>query len=187
MATLRSRWSAQCNPAVLNFWMATAQAPPPFEKAWQQQRQSIFRTVCEGAWWGTIASEPGIAGEITKTQATAQRGRADGTHLLTGQKNFGSGSGITSYMTTVAIPEGKTAPGYVLSGSAQGDVLEVGFDGPGTDIKQKQRRCRRRVFVDVALSPFRPAASRSAQRLLRSRYRSPIHWYNSNGYRSLPV
>src|SRR5215471_9659508 len=48
----------EMHPLVLNFWMATAEAPPPFEKAWEEQRRSIFGKVCEGAWWGTIASEP---------------------------------------------------------------------------------------------------------------------------------
>src|SRR5215471_12725970 len=86
------------HPVVLNFWMATAQAPPPFQRAWEEQRRSIFRKVCEGAWWGTIASEPGIGGDLSKTKATARRGSSDGMYLLTGQKNMGSGSGITSYM-----------------------------------------------------------------------------------------
>jgi alkylation response protein AidB-like acyl-CoA dehydrogenase len=112
------------HPLVLNFWLVTAQAPPPFEKAWEEQRRSIFGKVCEGAWWGTIASEPGIAGDLSKTKATARRGSSDGAYLLTGQKNFGSGSGITSYMITVAVPEGETAPDiFVL------DMREVPWDG----------------------------------------------------------
>jgi alkylation response protein AidB-like acyl-CoA dehydrogenase len=112
------------HPVVLNFWMATAQAPPPFDQAWEEQRRSIFRRVCEGAWWGTIASEPGVGGDISKTRATARRGSSDGTYLLTGQKNFGSGSGITSYMITVAVPEGETAPDmFVL------DMREAEWDG----------------------------------------------------------
>jgi alkylation response protein AidB-like acyl-CoA dehydrogenase len=86
------------HPVVLNFWMATAQAPSPFHKAWDEQRRSIFQHVREGAWWGTMASEPGTAGDLAKTKATARRGPSDGTYLLTGQKNFGSGSGVTSFM-----------------------------------------------------------------------------------------
>jgi alkylation response protein AidB-like acyl-CoA dehydrogenase len=31
------------HPVVLNFWMATAQAPPPLQTAWEEQRRSIFR------------------------------------------------------------------------------------------------------------------------------------------------
>jgi alkylation response protein AidB-like acyl-CoA dehydrogenase len=112
------------HPVVLNFWMATAQASPPSQTAWEEQRRSIFRKVCEGAWWGTIASEPGGAGDISKTKATARRGPSDGTYLLTGQKNFGSGSGITSYMVTVAVPEGETAPDMFAL-----DMREVPWDG----------------------------------------------------------
>jgi alkylation response protein AidB-like acyl-CoA dehydrogenase len=112
------------HPVVLNFWMATALAPPPFEKHWEEQRRSIFRKVREGAWWGTIASEPGTSGDISKTKATARPGRSDGTYLLTGQKNFGSGSGIISYRITMAVPEGETAPDmFVL------DMREVPWDG----------------------------------------------------------
>ena len=112
------------HPVVLNFWMSTAQAPPPFDQAWEEQRRSIFRKVCEGAWWGTIASEPGIGGDISKTKATARRGSSDGTYLLTGKKNFGSGSGITSYMITVAVTEEETAPDmFVL------DMRDAPWDG----------------------------------------------------------
>jgi len=112
------------HPVVLNFWMATAQAPPPYQTAWEEQRRSIFRKVCEGAWWGTIASEPGGAGDLSKTKATARRGSSDGTYMLTGQKNFGSGSGITSYMVTVAVPEEEAAPDMFAL-----DMREVPWDG----------------------------------------------------------
>jgi alkylation response protein AidB-like acyl-CoA dehydrogenase len=126
------------HPAVLNFWMATSEAPAPFDKAWDEQRRSIFRNVCGGAWWGTIASEPGTAGDIMRTRATARRGPSDGAYLLTGQKNFGSGSGITSYMITVAVPEGESGPDmFVLDmrdvpwdGSA-GVTMTAGWDGHG--------------------------------------------------------
>ena len=64
------------HPAVLNFWMATGEAPAPLQTAWEEQRQSIFRNVRAGAWWGTIASEPGTAGDISKTKATARKRRA---------------------------------------------------------------------------------------------------------------
>jgi alkylation response protein AidB-like acyl-CoA dehydrogenase len=112
------------HPLVLNYWMATAQAPPPFQAAWEEQRRSIFGKVREGAWWGTIASEPGIGGDLSRTRATARRGSSDGAYLLTGQKNMGSGSGITSYMITVAVPEGETAPDMFAL-----DMREVPWDG----------------------------------------------------------
>lgn len=131
------------HPAVLIFWMATAEAPPPFDKAWEEQRRSIFRTVCEAAWWGTIASEPGIAGDISKTKARAKRGPTDGAYLLTAQKNFGSGSGVTSYMITVAVPDGETDPdmfvldmrGVPWDGSA-GMTLTAAWDGHGMPATQ---------------------------------------------------
>jgi len=126
------------HPAVLNFWMATSEAPAPFDKAWDEQRRSIFRNVCAGAWWGTIASEPGTAGDIARTRASARRGPPDGAYLLTGQKNFGSGSGITSYMITVAVPEGESGPDmFVLDmrdvpwGGSAGVTLTAAWDGHG--------------------------------------------------------
>jgi alkylation response protein AidB-like acyl-CoA dehydrogenase len=70
----------------------------------------MFQTVCEGVWWGTITSEPGSGGDLARTQAIARPGPTDGVCRLTGQKAFGSESGITSYMFTTAIPEGGTAP-----------------------------------------------------------------------------
>src|SRR5215469_2671577 len=126
------------HPAVLNFWMATREAPAPYDKAWDEQRRSIFRNVCAGAWWGTMASEPGIAGDLSQTKATARRGPSDGTYLLTGQKNFGSGSGITSYMITVAVPEGEAGTDvFVLDmrdvpwDASAGVTLTAAWDGHG--------------------------------------------------------
>ena len=82
------------HPAVLNFWMATNEAPAPFDTAWDEQRRSIFRNVCAGAWWGTIASEPGTAGDIARTRATARRGPSDGDYLLPDGKTSAAGRGL---------------------------------------------------------------------------------------------
>jgi alkylation response protein AidB-like acyl-CoA dehydrogenase len=112
------------HPAMLNFWMATSDAPAPFQRAWEEQRQAIFRQVREGAWWGTIASEPGSGGDIGKTRAIARRGAPDGGDRLTGHKSFGSGSGITSFMITVAVPEGEPAPDVFIL-----DMRDVPWDG----------------------------------------------------------
>ena len=57
------------HPSVLNFWMATPEVPTPFQQAWEAERRMIFRGVCEGAWWGTIASEPGAAGDLSRSKA----------------------------------------------------------------------------------------------------------------------
>ena len=111
------------HPTVLSLWLASPTAPPPVGEAWTAQRRWAFETARDGAWWGTITSEPGSGGNIARTKATARR-RADGTYLLTGQKQFGSGSGITSYMMTTALPEGETTPDlYVF------DLRGVPWDG----------------------------------------------------------
>jgi alkylation response protein AidB-like acyl-CoA dehydrogenase len=112
------------HPTVLSFWLTKSQVPEPFQAAWEAQRRHIFQTVCEGAWWGTISSEPGSGGDVTKTQTTACPGATDGSYQLTGQKAFGSGSGITSYMLTIAIPEGETAPDLFFL-----DMRDVVWDG----------------------------------------------------------
>jgi alkylation response protein AidB-like acyl-CoA dehydrogenase len=114
------------HPTVLVFWLANSQAPPPFQAAWEAQRRRIFRTVREGAWWGTISSEPGSGGDLAKTQAIARPGPTDGVYRLTGQKSFGSGSGVTSYMITAAMPEGETAPDVFFL-----DMRQVTWDGAG--------------------------------------------------------
>lgn len=125
------------HPTVLAFWLASPTAPSPFGEAWTAQRRRVFETARNGAWWGTITSEPGSGGDLARTKATARR-RADGTYLLTGQKQFGSGSGMTSYMITTALPEGETVPdlffldmrGVPWDGSA-GVSLTAPWDGHG--------------------------------------------------------
>jgi alkylation response protein AidB-like acyl-CoA dehydrogenase len=112
------------HPTVLVFWLANAQVPLPFQVAWEAQRRRILQTVCEGAWWGTITSEPGSGGDLAKTQAIACPGPTDGVYRLTGQKAFGSGSGMTSYMLTTAMPEGETAPDVFFL-----DMRKVAWDG----------------------------------------------------------
>jgi alkylation response protein AidB-like acyl-CoA dehydrogenase len=101
------------HPAVLSFWLATPRVPAPFQEAWDAQRRRVSRTVLDGAWWGTITSEPGSGGDVAQSRAVARPdgGAAGGTtagplaYRLTGQKHFGSGSGVTSYMLTSARPD----------------------------------------------------------------------------------
>src|SRR5262245_36039410 len=112
------------HPTVLVFWMATPRVPSPFQPGWEAQRRRIFQTVCEGAWWGTITSEPGSGGDLAKTQAVARPGPTDGAYRLSGQKAFGSGSGTTSYMLTTAVPEGETSPDVFFL-----DMRQVTWDG----------------------------------------------------------
>jgi len=98
------------HPAVLAFWLATPEVPEPDTAGWRAQRESVFGTVEQGAWWGTITSEPGSGGDVARTKATARR-QGDGWRL-TGQKHFGSGSGMTSFMLTTAVPEGEEGPDW---------------------------------------------------------------------------
>jgi alkylation response protein AidB-like acyl-CoA dehydrogenase len=126
------------HPSVLGFWLNMPTAAPPFEEAWQAQRRQLFESARQGAWWGTITSEPGTGGDVARTAARARPAGGDHRFLLTGQKQFGSGSGISSYMITIAMVEGETAPslffmdmrGVPWDGSA-GLTLLAPWDGHG--------------------------------------------------------
>ena len=112
------------HPTVLSFWLATPDAPPPFREAWAEQRERVFQTAREGAWWGTITSEPGTGGDLAKTRAVARPGCSGADYRLSGQKHFGSGSGITSYMLTSAVPADETEPDWFYL-----DMRDVPWDG----------------------------------------------------------
>ena len=116
---------ASMHPAVILFggWLTAPDAPEPYTAAWEAQCQWVFQTARDGHWWGTIVSEPGSGGDISKTKAVARR-RAAGQYLLSGQKHFGSGSGQTSFMITTAVPEGETeAETFIM------DMRGVPWDG----------------------------------------------------------
>jgi alkylation response protein AidB-like acyl-CoA dehydrogenase len=102
--------SSAMHHGVLGSWR-TPTVPEPYNAAWQQQRREVFQTVLDGAWWGTIVSEPGSGGDSSQTRSQCVP-EAPGSlqYRMSGQKHFGSGSGLTSFMTTRAIPEGETAP-----------------------------------------------------------------------------
>jgi alkylation response protein AidB-like acyl-CoA dehydrogenase len=113
------------HPTVLAGWLACTQVSAPFQQAWDIQRRSVFQSACDGAYWGTITSEPGSGGDIMRTKAIAARDGADaGTYLITGQKHFGSGSGIASFMVTTAVPEGESEPDWFFF-----DMRGVPWDG----------------------------------------------------------
>lgn len=112
------------HPAVLSFWLATPEVPEAHRAAWEAQRAFVFRMAAEGAQFGTITSEPGSGGDVMSTKAAAQPGGPDGTWRLTGQKHFGSGSGVTSFMLTSARPEGEEQPDWFFL-----DVRGVPWDG----------------------------------------------------------
>jgi alkylation response protein AidB-like acyl-CoA dehydrogenase len=115
---------AAMHPTVLASWLGSPSAPGEFNAQWQKQRREIFEGVRNGAWWGTITSEPGSAGDITKTKTQASRVDASLTYELTGKKHFGSGLGIVSYMVTTALPEGELEPDLFFL-----DVRDVPLDG----------------------------------------------------------
>lgn len=104
-------------------WLAYPTAPAPYADAWEKQRRFVFDTVMAGHWWGTITSEPGSGGDPMKTRSGATPD-GNGAYRLSGQKHFGSGSGITSFMLTTAVPDGENKPDvFVL------DVRGVPWDG----------------------------------------------------------
>jgi alkylation response protein AidB-like acyl-CoA dehydrogenase len=110
------------HPAVLSFWLATPDAPPPHRDEWVAQRREVTTTAMNGAWWGTITSEPGSGGDIAKTQAVAER--EGSAWRLSGPKHFGSGSGITSFMVTTGRPEAEPEPDWFFI-----DMRERAWDG----------------------------------------------------------
>jgi alkylation response protein AidB-like acyl-CoA dehydrogenase len=125
------------HPVVLSFWLATDDVSAPHRAAWAEQRASATAMAASGEWFGTITSEPGSGGDVAQTTATARPGDS-GAWLLSGQKHFGSGSGITSFMLTTARPEGQSEPDWFLldmrgvpwDGSA-GVTLVAQWDGHG--------------------------------------------------------
>ncbi|MXY47357.1 MAG: hypothetical protein F4Y44_10350 [Chloroflexi bacterium] len=115
---------ASMHPAVLGGWLEVPKAPQPYTGAWEKQRRAVFETALAGCWWGTIISEPGSGGDPSKSRAIATPADADGQYLISGQKHFGSGSGMTSFMITQAVPEGESAPDVFYM-----DMRNVPWDG----------------------------------------------------------
>jgi alkylation response protein AidB-like acyl-CoA dehydrogenase len=119
------------HPAVTGYWLANTGAELEEQGRW------VAQTALDGHWWGTITSEPGSGGDVMRSRAVAAK-TSDGGYTLSGQKHFGSGSGITSYMMTMAIPEGENdislffldARGVPWDGST-GMKLVAEWDGHG--------------------------------------------------------
>jgi alkylation response protein AidB-like acyl-CoA dehydrogenase len=126
---------ASMHPVVLTYWR-DPELPPTGHQEWEAQRQAVFEAVMDGAWWGTITSEPGSGGDIGKTRATAV---PSGDHyLLTGEKHFGSGSGATTHMLTTALRPGADAPDWFFLNvrdapwdGSTGMTLKAAWDGHG--------------------------------------------------------
>ena len=114
---------ASMHPAVLSFWHANPGAPAQHAGAWREQIDHVSRMAADGCWFGTITSEPGSGGDVARTAAAAEPA-PDGGWRLSGRKHFGSGSGITSFMLTMARPDGEPNPDWFLL-----DVRDVPWDG----------------------------------------------------------
>src|ERR1700681_1447633 len=114
------------HPAVVAFWLAT---PDPSQPRWEEQRQAVFASAEARQQWGTVTSEPGSGGDITRTRAVATPVDGElflpgGVYAVTGDKHFGSGFGVTHRMMTTAIPQGESDPTiFVL------DVQDRPWDG----------------------------------------------------------
>jgi alkylation response protein AidB-like acyl-CoA dehydrogenase len=112
---------ASMHPAVLVFWLAVDRVDDT-DAAWQAQRRFVFETVRAGHWWGTVISEPGSGGDPARTRARARP--EVGGYRISGEKHFGSGSGVTSFMITTALAEGESAPDLFYI-----DMRERAWDG----------------------------------------------------------
>jgi len=126
---------AAMHPSVLAFWLAVTQ-PRSNAAAWRAERAEYVDTAMHGHWWGTMISEPGSGGDLLRTRTVAE---PSGTEFrLSGEKHFGSGSGITSFMITTGRVDGEPAPDLFVidvrdrpwDGSA-GLTLHKSWDGHG--------------------------------------------------------
>ncbi len=114
---------ASMHAGVLGFWTAAPAAPEPSREAWAAQRAEVFGTAIDGHFWGTVTSEPGSGGDILATRATATAVDDGATFALHGEKHFGSGSQIVSYMVTTAKPDGGGPMAFYL------DLRDQPWDG----------------------------------------------------------
>ena len=100
------------HPSVVAFWLLN---PDPSQPAWEAQRRAVFASAAAGEQWGTIPAEPGSGGDIGRTRATAAptddiSSLVGRPYAVTGDKHFGSGSGIADRMMTTAIADGDSEP-----------------------------------------------------------------------------
>ena len=112
---------ASMHPTILLLWLV--EPDHAATRGWKEQRDKVFDDAKSGRWFGTIASEPGIGGDIFATRSTASL-QADGSWRMSGDKFMGSGSGITSFMMTIARPDGEERPDIFLL-----DMRDLPWDG----------------------------------------------------------
>ncbi len=114
---------ATMHPTVLIVWLEKPVDPPSDPDAWRAQREVVLSAAKAGCWFGTIASEPGGGGDLMATRAVATPD-GSGVWRLSGDKHMGSGSGMTSYMMTIAVPDGEERPDIFLI-----DTRDLPWDG----------------------------------------------------------
>ena len=80
-------------------------------KEWEKQRAWAFSNATKD-FWGTVSSEPGTGGDLSKTTCVANRStnNLEMDYELFGAKHFGSGFGISKFMVTTAIPNRENSP-----------------------------------------------------------------------------
>lgn len=136
------------HPAVLAFWLANEADGSP---AWAEQRSAVVAAAAAGAQWGTVTSEPGSGGDVSRTRAVAEPLAADDDvdipgdrYAISGDKHFGSGTGVCSFMFTTAIPAGEEVPaaffvdtrGLVTGDAVPGFTVAREWDGVGMSATQ---------------------------------------------------
>ena len=97
---------ASMHPAVTGFFLGVESVDDEPD-AWRAQRQWVIDSARDH-WWGTVTSEPGSGGDILKTRSIATPEKDH--FLITGDKHFGSGSGLADFMITTAKVEGSDLP-----------------------------------------------------------------------------
>jgi alkylation response protein AidB-like acyl-CoA dehydrogenase len=136
------------HPAVLAFWLANEAEGCA---AWEVQRGAVVSSAASGAQWGTVTSEPGSGGDVIRTRSTAEPLSDDDDidipgdrYAISGDKHFGSGTGVCSYMFTTAIPAGEEQPAaffvdtraLVGGGDVPGFTIAKEWDGVGMSATQ---------------------------------------------------
>jgi alkylation response protein AidB-like acyl-CoA dehydrogenase len=145
---------ATMHPTVLAVWLEDPLEPPLDPVGWREQQDRVLTAAKAGHWFGTISSEPGAGGDLMATRATAEKA-SDGGWRLTGDKQMGSGSGVTSFMMTVAVPKGESAPDIFLLDTralpwdgSRGATLVRAWDGHGMAATQSHAFRYERVPVE---------------------------------------
>jgi alkylation response protein AidB-like acyl-CoA dehydrogenase len=105
---------ASMHPSVMAFWTALPRIAPEHQAAWDRQTAYVVQRALDGAWWGTITSEPGTSGYLMRSKAAAVPSTDPPGYRISGAKHFGSGSGMMRSMITTAVAKGETQPDFFI-------------------------------------------------------------------------